>query len=287
MIAASLLLLLLQGAEHGIDSVTEMSPPDVLTYSVPDRKKGVTLEDYDFTAFSEGAKLYVAEPDVSLLAKPEAASEILAALPPGAQVEVLQASEAVVRYQDRVNRWYRVKVLDPAREGFIFGAHLTPFAFRANLDTDGDKELVTISFTPTFKVRVRVVDPGTPPRTQHVDLEPAGQGYLTQKGGNATGSLIDAAHAGLPLIKVDSLPEACADYSTTYLSYDGTLRTALALTGVADPPVHSSFEVRFDPTDRTAEVVRVNEEEYEEGHPHIEKETTRYRLRGGVFVPAP
>ena len=142
-----------------------------------------------------------------------------------------------------VGNWYRVR-----GTGREFSGGLTPLAWRADLDGDGVPEVITVSFTADFKIRVRIGD-------SHVDLEPSGQAYLDVKGGRADARLLPSTVAGLPLVKVGSHPEACADYADYYVSYVGKeARVALTVSGVADPPVHAMPHVRFEPRTRTAVV---------------------------------
>ncbi len=166
--------------------------------------------------------------------------------------------------------WYRVRGL-----GRVFSGGLTPLAWRADLDGDGTPEVIAVSFTADFKIRVRIGD-------SHLDLDPSGQAYLDVKGGRVDGRLLPPTVAGVPLVVVGSHPEACADYSETYVSYAGKqARVALTVSGVADPPVHATPRVRFDPRARSAVVTTtISDDDAPKKTRHQRK---RYRLVDGVY----
>jgi hypothetical protein len=117
-------------------------------------------------------------------------------------------------------------------------------------------------------------------RGQTVTLELPGRGYVAEDVVKVSSKLV--ADAGIPLLQIDAQPEACSDYSTTWLSFvGGKLRVALALSGLADPPVHASYQVRFDARARTATVVQTNSNDDD---PKLtRKRTQRYRLVDGEF----
>ena len=89
---------------------------------------------------------------------------------------------------------------------------------------------VTVGFGEDWKVHVRVAGGG------ELVLEPAGQAYVGHDVLNVTAALAPNV-APVPLVKVSSRPEACADYWDVYVSIvDGVPRDALELYGLADPP---------------------------------------------------
>jgi hypothetical protein len=146
------------------------------------------------------------------------------------------------------------------------GCDLSPLAF----ETGGQR--VTIGFDiHDLKIHVRGAQ-------GELVLEAAGQGFMSRKGGNVSAELVTNV-APVPLLKVSSRPEACADYWDVYVSVvDGVPREALALYGLADPPAMSSSTVKFA-GDTAVVTTRTAEDET-----HTRTKRTRYRWNGTVFV---
>jgi hypothetical protein len=153
----------------------------------------------------------------------------------------------------------------------------------ADLDGDGKPEVATLSFSAGFQLRLMVIKNGT---AVELELEPAGQGFLSQKGG--WGALAFVGNAGIPLLRIDSRPEACSDFTVTYVSdVGGKLQPALVLNGLADPPNHSIPSVKFDAKTKTAVVTQTNSEEDDKGRTHSKKTLTKYKLEpDGVYREA-
>jgi hypothetical protein len=148
------------------------------------------------------------------------------------------------------------------------GCDRAPFHF----DVAGRR--VTVGFADDYKIHVRL--DGT---RDELVLDPAGQGYLSRQGGNVSALVVDGI-APVPLIKLASRPEACADFWDIYVSVvDGVPRKALELFGVADPPAMMSSTVKFA---RDEAVVTTRTSEDEGGHARIKR--VRYRWNGTVFA---
>ena len=176
-----------------------------------------------------------------------------------------------------VNRTYAVENPDGSRAD-VFGGERTNLCFHLDADGDGTPEAATVGFDADGQIRVRV-------GTSSVTLRPAGEGYLSRKGGNVEARLIDARVAGLPLLLVASRPEACSDYWETYVSaVGGTARVALETAGLADPPSFSEPSVAFDARRGTAVVTQKQLDE--SGARVVKRQRTRYRLVDGVYVRA-
>jgi hypothetical protein len=267
------------------------------------------LDSYTFTEFepSQKADLYVGVDEANLRQSAAADAPVVATLPLGAAVRVLDQGSERLRVGEYVNHWYSVEYVDtkgtPAPgddqrfTGWLFGNTLTPFRFEADFDGDGEKEVATVVMSADFKVRVRVMEPNVKPprRVSSVDTPPAGQSYLNVSGGRAEVKLVPAKKAGVALLQVDSLPEASGDYSTHFVSYTvpgkkkgvlGKVKVALELNGLSDPPALSTFEVSFQAKTQGLTVVRSNSEEMDdEGNPTKQtKERTRYALKDGVYM---
>jgi len=136
----------------------------------------------------------------------------------------------------------------------------------------GDRA-VTVGFGDDWKIHVRVAGGGD------LVLEPAGQAYVGRDVLRVTAELAPNV-APVPLIKVSSRPEACADYWDVYVSIvDGVPREALGLYGLADPPVLSTSTVKFG-RDGTAVVTQRTSEDEK----LVRTRRTRYRFDGRVYV---
>lgn len=164
----------------------------------------------------------------------------------------------------RHDRWYRA---DGGEK--YFGAALTPLAFTV------DGIPVTVAFGADFQIHVRAAG-------HDLVLEPAGQAYLSRRGGDVSARLVTGAVGGVPLILVSSRPEACSDFWDVYVSVVGGVpKKALELGGVADPPVSETRSVKFDARARTATVKVVTQED-ELAKPKVKIE--RWRWQTDAFV---
>jgi hypothetical protein len=285
--------------------VLSQSPELELHYTATSLDEGAdpskrALDTYDFTQFEPSAKkagLYVGVDEANLRQSPGADAAVVTTLPLGAPVRVLERGKERLKVGEYVNHWYQVEYLDAkgaSFKGWLFGNTLTPFRFEGDFDNDGEQEVATVVMSSDFKIRVRVLEPNVKPprRVSSVDITPAGQGYMSVDGGSAKVTLVPAKTAGLALVKVDSMPEACSDYSTTYVSYTGLgkkkgvlgrSKLALEVAGLADPPNNSSYKVSFQPKQQGLTVVRTNVEENESGKEVKTTERTKYKLADGVF----
>lgn len=281
--------------------------PDI-HYTAATVEEGVqrTLESYSFTEWEPSGKteaLYVGVDEANLRQTASAEGAVVATLPLGAAVRVLEKGKERLKVGEYVNHWYSVEYVDAkgtadaaddaVHKGWLFGNTLTPFRFEEDFDGDGEKEVATVVMSGDFKIRVRVLEPNVKPprRVSSVDVSPSGEGYLSVSGGRAEVKLVPAKKAGLVLLQVDSMPEACADFSTTYVSYTGQgkkgvlgkAKVALGLVGLSDSPTFSKFKVSFQAGKKQATVVRTNEEEDESGKVLTTKVQTRYQLSDGVY----
>jgi hypothetical protein len=270
-----------------------------LMYTGPEETKGAEMSAFDYRKFEPGEVLFVASHNTNLRAKPSAKSELVASLPMAAKVRVIQASSKTTAVIGKVDRWYLVEVLEPSpfqnKRGHLFGMVLTPVAFRADLDGDGEDEIVTAAFAQNLEIRVRIREPKVEqPDSVSIDVKAAGGAYISRSGGLAEVKLVPREQAGVGLVEVFAHVEACADFATYWISYSvpdnkpgvlGEAKLAMTQSGVADPPVHSSYAVSWDPKARTASVVQTNTEEDEQGKETESRTTTRYRLVDGVYQP--
>jgi hypothetical protein len=149
------------------------------------------------------------------------------------------------------------------------GCDPTPLAF----EIAGQRVTVGFDLSAASDFKIHVHAPGG-----ELVLEPAGQGYMSRKGGNVMAELAGNV-APVPLVKIASRPEACSDFWEVYVSVvDGVPRQALALYGLADPPSMSSSTVKLA-GDTAVVTTRTAEDET-----HTRTKRTRYRWNGSVFV---
>lgn len=228
-------------------------PAPTLSYVLPEGE-GRTDDDVAFTEYQPGERVCRRSDGEPLLVK---------------------AAAGRVRRDGLVNRLYAVEHADGVSEE-VFGGELTPICLRADFDGDGKDEPITVGFDADGQIVVRI-------GASSVAFRAAGEGFLSRKGGNAEARLVEGRTAGLPLLLVASRPEACGDFSETYVSgVDGHARVALALVGVADPPAFSTPSVAFDPKRKSAVVTQTELDE--DGKRAVRRVRTRFQLKAGVFV---
>jgi len=261
------------------------APLPPYTYSMPEGDADLGAA---WSKWEPETELYVAGMHTELRAEGGAAGKILFHLDAGQPVEVLTVGEEAV-WRGRRNTWYEVQAGE--RRGWVYGGDLTPYAFRADLDGDGNEEIATVAFTADFGVRVLVVEPKLKAaNTSWIDLETAGGAYLGQKGSDLVVDFISDKKAGVALIHVWSGVQACADFSDTWVSYSapdattpGMPRIALEQGGLVDPPSCSTYEVKFDARRKLATVVRSEGGCSGERKDKPKVEETRFVLVDGVY----
>jgi hypothetical protein len=254
------------------------------------------LKSYDFRQWKPGEELFVGADGANLRSKPDIQGQVLASLPLGTRILIKKVASKRVKVADRVDRWYRVEVLSAdakGKSGHLFGNVLTPLLYRGDLDGDGEEEIASVLFTADFKIRVRIREPGILQgrSVTWADAQPAGGAFLGLRGSLVRGGLVPASQAGVGLIRVESGQEACATFAHFWIGYQvpggkartlGQARVALELNGIADPPIHSSFEVAFKP-DKTAKVVTTTIGEDEQGKESRDVTRSTYRLVSGIY----
>lgn len=258
------------------------APPPAYAYTRPEGADPASLDAYGFPHWPERTKLYAVDQADVYDAPGGKRTSVLAF---GEAVRVEEAG-AVAMVEDRVDQWYRVS---GDHAGWVFGGMLTPYSWEADMDGDGEQELVTAAWSSDFTLRVRIFEPNLRAGgTLHVDLDAAGGAYLSQLGSIATVDLVPASKAGTALVHVHMGVEACADFRDDWISYSspgpvkiGRERVALSLLGLIDPPSDSTFTVEFSGKRKTAYVTR-STAEAEGQPPSVTSE--RYVLRDGVFL---
>lgn len=250
------------------------------------------LASYDVSTWEPGHKLFIAVDQTSLREEPGEEAKVVASLPLGAAVTVKRRLEERVWLLDRVDHWYEVEAKGADGEavtGLVFGNLLTPLRFEGDLDGDGEKEIATVAMTADFKIRVRVMEPKLPPnqRVVNLDLKSAGAG----RGGSAKASRVDAKKAGVALLRVESVPQADSRSFQAFVSYVvpgrkqgtlGTVKEALMLHELVEPPVVVRHTVKFDRKKRRLISVETHKGERKGGG--TVKRRRVYQWKDGVYA---
>jgi hypothetical protein len=253
------------------------------------------LASYDVSTWEPGHKLFIAVDQASVRVAAEEEAAVVASLPLGTPVTVKLRQESRVQVLDRVDHWYQVEGKGPDGKpvtGYVFGNLLTPLRYEEDLDGDGEKEIVTVAMNADFQIRVRVLEPSLPPpqRVASLDLRPAGKG----PGGLTKSWLVSAKKAGVALLVVESVPQADPHSFKAFLSYEvpdrargrlGTLKEALKLEEVVEPPISVRHSVSFDRKKRRLVAVETNKGEKVKGR--TVKIRHVYQWKDGVYTEVP
>lgn len=268
-----------------------------IMYAIP-KEDGYKPEDVQLTTWTDGTRLYIAPQTLHLREKPDRKSESLGNLTMGDAVVVRKADGKPTQVEELVNHWYEVEVETGSlkgKKGHAFGSFLTPHRLEDDFDGDGQPEIATVSFAGDGSIRVRFLDRSVKgdPHTSQVDIRPAGEEFLSQRGGRVKASLLEAKQAGLPLVKLESRIEACGDFFDGYVSYvtpggkpeeQGTAREALIARGSSDSPMFANFTVAFQADRKGATVETTVTEADENGKEKVvEKTTETYSFKDGKY----
>ena len=256
--------------------------PVSLNYSGPKNRHTTDLSQFNTRPWTAGDKLFVAVPDTNLREAANSQAAVLAVLPLAAPVTVKTVVDTLVRVGERVDRWYEIDTGD--KHGFVFGGALTPAGYRFDFDGDGIDELVTVAFTPDYKIRIRDQKTTTNAPVNQLDLEPGGQGYVCC-GGALEIATVPKKEASLPLLVIKSTIEACGDYAWYYVSAkDAHPQQALWVSGLADAPSFAEPSVTFDSKGGATVVIKAYSLDDNNKEAEVERHTKRYLVKNGVFV---
>ena len=239
------------------------------------------------TTYTTKDEVFAANDEAKLRAEGSPDAKLLWQLPVGAPVTVLAAGNAGANGEFG-GAWLPVQAGD--RTGWMHTSDLTPYAWKADFDLDGDVEVATVAFLSDFTIRVTVYEPDMRvANISVVDLDSAGGAYVSQKGGVVRADLLPANKAGLPLIHVWTGVEACADFADYWVSYTSNGKAkpgmaAIALTqgGLMDPPSCSTYAVKFD-AKRHLAVVTTSQGDCGTSKAKPTLDTSRWVLVDGVY----
>lgn len=236
---------------------------------------------------------YAAGDGVNVRGAPAVDAPVVARLGLGDPVR-LGAAAGLQTVDGREDAWYEATVSGASGpiQGYVWGGALTAARFEADLDTDGEQEVYTVTYNQNHDILVRAREPGAPEgsaiavlnRGQHNDID----GHLD----TLYARLIPASETGVPLLKI-YVPnrEMCGSWDLElWVSYQtpgpgqvGTLREALTLSSGADAPVWSGEKAVWSPKKKLVVVTRENGELLENNDEEISREITRRVYRDGVF----
>lgn len=111
-----------------------------------------------YTPWEPGDRLSLGVDGANLREQPSTESAVAALLEFGSKVTVEGVASSTVELLGRQNRWYQVKT-DQGKRGYLFGALLTPLLLTTDFDGDGLGERLSVTFSPDFVPRVRVMEP--------------------------------------------------------------------------------------------------------------------------------
>lgn len=230
-----------------------------------------------------GIVMWVASDGVNLRAAPSTQGEVKAELPLGAEVTRL-GTDREETIGPRTAPWVKVKT--DAGEGYVWGGTLTGARAETDLDGDGVRERVTLSFRSDHHQIVRLAEAGSPP----VELDLGVDGDIDGPPSIMQLEVAGPEVAGMPLLKVH-LPgrEMCGSGTTTYWVslHEGKLRKAASASTWGDAPYWSSRVLTFHPERKTATLVEANGgDEDAQGNEIKTEKTTELVWRDGTFVPA-
>ncbi len=243
--------------------------------------------------YAAGHTVYVAGDGVNLRAGPGTSAAVVAKLPAGTPVSVLSAGP-LDWAEGRQERWYEVtaQVAGASLQGHIFGGVLTPARLEADLDGDGEQELVTVAYSASRDIILRVIEPEGASDRRVVTLNLGGWGDIDGPLDELRASTTGPQESGVPLVMI-YVPNRymCGSWDlTVYASYTspgpgqlGVARDALRTNVGCDEPVCVASRVAFHPKAKQATLTTERREA--EDHRDVTDITqSRMVYRRGVFT---
>lgn len=245
-----------------------------------------TLEG--LTGLAPDSVVYAAGHNVRVRDDPSTAGQVVRTLALGEPARVRAGGAVAATIGERSSAWVPVRVGDVT--GWVWGGALTLARLEADLDADGEQEVLTVAYNGAGEVVVRSREPAVEGDTAVGFVNLGTFQDINGLQGTTHVEVLDAATAGVPLLRVEVVAgEYCGSGSHyRYLSLrspgagqPSTLALALSHNGSGgDAPVWWSTEVAFQPARKAATV----KSESGEDDQTLASTTTRYTLKAGVFV---
>lgn len=230
-----------------------------------------------------GKTVYVSTHNARLRGGPSTEAPVLALLPLGTALTVL-AKHAESDVGGRLGAWCGLRGADGG-EGAMFSSTLSAWRGEADLDEDGTKEQILLSYGKDYHLFVNSIQPGG--TVGSIDL-----GEQMDMGGHLETAEVELAKdTGVPLTRV-YVPgsEQCGGYSREYfvawrLGPAGSPVGSVALSGAsgADAPVYSNTVFTFDPGKKTVTRVDTHGEALDDGKAAEDITTTLLRWDGAAY----
>lgn len=194
--------------------------PTTLTYkALPG--SDVAPQDATFTAWEPGDQLVVGIDNANLRASASTEAEVVGVMPIGSVVTIEEVASDTLTLVKRRNRWYRVQTRG-GRSGYLFGSLLIPTLIREDLDGDGGTELLSVTFSPDFRPRIRVAEPSfasTDDRVVALDLPMGTPGV---RGGEVRVEVLEGQQTPWRLLHVSVCDAGSCDHQLAAYLQAGT-----------------------------------------------------------------
>ncbi|MFT5679603.1 MAG: hypothetical protein ACI8RZ_000507 [Myxococcota bacterium] len=127
-------------------------------------------ESARFSRFSNSNTVFVGVDDANLR---DADGSIIARLPLGTQLSIVEVVSEPTVAIDRLNVWYTVTTTGVSQEGRLFGGLLTPYGGREYLGEDGGERGWAVTFAPDGRPRLRIDKTPGSDEAVTLDLSPS------------------------------------------------------------------------------------------------------------------
>lgn len=119
-----------------------------------------------FSEFTQQQALYVAVSGANLRSEPSTSAKVVHSLLLGTPLTLMEPAGGTVKLGSRYNKWYKVRT-EPylgqeAFEGYLFGSTITPLRLETDLNSDGSKEIITVSLRSNQRASVLMYDSAKP-----------------------------------------------------------------------------------------------------------------------------
>ncbi|MCA9491367.1 MAG: SH3 domain-containing protein [Myxococcales bacterium] len=123
---------------------------------------GLTSTNGTTTMWSRGDHPFVGVDGANVRQWPNTTNPVVGRLALGTEVEIREVVPLEVEAAGHTNHWYEItaeQISGGPVHGYVFGSILTPLVHRADLDSDGVDEVLSVTFGPGEVPRVRLIEP--------------------------------------------------------------------------------------------------------------------------------